>query len=84
MKTLDLLKFFWGAARTKLLAHSLQSNEVYIPLTSRQILEMLIKSFPEESDWLKIMHTEYTKELLGKENESYRFLSDAIALVNRI
>jgi len=84
MKTLDFLRFFWGAARTKLLAHSLQSNEIHIPLTSRQILEMLLQAFPENSDWLKGLHTEYTKELLGKENEAYRFFSKSIDLLNHI
>ena len=84
MKTRDFLRFFWGAARTKLLAHSLKSNEIHIPLTSRQILEILLQSFPEDSTWLKKLHIEYTKELLGKKNEAYRFFSNAIALLDRI
>ena len=84
MKALDFLRFFWAAARTKLLVRSLETDEIHIPLTSRQILEMLIKSFPEESDWLKIMHTEYAKELLGRENESYRFFSKAMSFLNSV
>lgn len=84
MKTLDFLRFFWGAARTKLLAHSLEREEIHIPLTSGQILEMLLQSFPEDSDWLKGLHREYTKELLGEENEAYRFFSKSIALLKRM
>lgn len=87
MMPLDFLRFFWAAARTKLLARSLNSlisNEIYIPLTSRQILEVLLESFPDDSDWLEGMHIEYNKELLGKENESHRFFSKSIALLNRM
>ena len=84
MKTLDFLRFFWGAARTKLLAHSLESNEIHIALTSKQILEMLLQSFPADLDWLMALHREYTKELRGKENEAHRFFSESVRLLSRI
>jgi hypothetical protein len=84
MKTLDFLRFFWAAARTKILARYLELDEINIPLTSGQILEMLLQSFPAESDWLNDLHREYRKELLGEENESYRFFSKSIELLNRV
>lgn len=84
MKTLDFLRFFWAAARTKILARYLELDEIHIPLTSGQILEMLLQSFPAESDWLNDLHREYKKELLGEENESYRFFSKSIELLNRV
>ena len=84
VKTLDLLKFFWAAARTKLLVRSLETDGIHIPLTSRQILDMLLKSFPEDSEWLNRLYIEYIKELRGEENESYRFFSKALELLNRI
>ena len=84
VKTLDFARFFWAAARTKLLARALNTEELYIPLNSRQILEILIKSFPDDSDWLKSFHSEYTEELLGKESESYRFLTKSLALLNSV
>ncbi len=84
MKTLDFLKFFWGATRTKLLADSISKNEIRIPLTSRQILEMLIQAFPGDSDWLRDLHREYIKELQGEDNKAYRFLSKSVRLLNHI
>lgn len=84
VKTLDLLKFFWAAARTKLLVRSLETDGIHIPLTSRQILDMLLKSFPEDSEWLNRLYIEYIKELRGEENESYRFFSKALEFLNRI
>jgi hypothetical protein len=82
MRTLDYLRFFWAAARTKLLAHSLAEGEITIPLSSKQILDLLLKSFPDNSDWLHKLHIEYTRELMGDENESHRFISKSIALLN--
>ncbi len=85
LKTLSFLRFFWAAARTKLLARSLDNNDaICIPITSRQILDMLIKSFPDDSDWLKRLHTEYINELLGEENESHYFFTKSIAFLNRV
>lgn len=84
MKTLEFLRFFWGAARTKLLGRFIESNELHIPLNSKQILEMLLQSLPEESDWLKAMDIEYNKELLGKESEAYHFFWNSVALLNNI
>ena len=84
LRTLDFLRFFWAAARTKLLIHSLKSNRIYIPLNSRHMLERLLQSFPEDLDWLNALHTEYTKELLGKENRAYYFFSKAVNLLSHI
>lgn len=84
MRTLDFIRFFWGAARTKLLARSLDSTEVHIPLTSGQILQVLLQSFPEDSDWLGGLYGEYKKELLGEENEAYRFFTKSIDLLGRV
>lgn len=84
MKTPDFLRFFWGSARTRLLARSLDNSEITIPLTSRQILEMLVEFSHRDADWLRALHTEYTKELLGEENESYSYFSKAIAFLNRV
>lgn len=82
MKTLDFLGFFWGAARTKLLAISFNNDEIFIPLNSSQILKALIKNFPKKSDWLKSLHMEYTKELAGQESDSYRFFSQAVYFIS--
>lgn len=84
LKTLDFLRFFWGAARTKLLARSLGSDEIRIPLTSWQILAAILRSFPEDSTWLTAMHGEYFKESRGEENEAYRFFSSSVELLKRI
>lgn len=84
MKTLDFLRFFWGAARTKLLARSLEFSEIHIPLTSGQILGMLLQAFPEDSDWLEGLHREYTKELLGEESEAYRSFTKSVDFLSRI
>lgn len=84
MRTLDFLTFFWGAARTKLLAHSLDADEICIPLTSRQIMEALVESFSGDSGWLNDLHREYAKELRGEKNEAYRFFSKSIDLLKRM
>lgn len=84
MKPLDFLRFFLGAARTKLLARSLDAEEIHIPITSGQILEMLLQSFPEDSAWLRDLQGAYAKELLGEESESYRFFAKSVELLNRI
>jgi len=84
LKTLDFIRFFWGAARTKLLSRSLDSNEIYIPITSKQILEAIIRSSPGDSNWLAAMDGEYLKELRGEPSEAYRFFSSSIELLSRI
>ncbi len=81
VRPLDFLRFFWAAARTKLLARSLEADEIHIPLNSAQIVEGMVESYPEHSDWLRRLHREYVKELAGEENESYRFYSRAIDLL---
>ena len=84
LKTLDFIRFFWGAARTKLLARSLDSDELYIPLTSQQILATILQYSPDDSNWLGPMHGEYTKELRGEASEAYRFFSSSVELLSRI
>lgn len=78
MKDLDLLRFFWAASRTKLLAASLDNEEVRVPVTSRQILEALMEFSPKDEPWLSDLHVEYTRGLLGKESELYRYVSKSI------
>ena len=82
MKTLDFLRFFWATARTKLLSYQLDSDRVYIPVTSKQILEQLMEFSPKDAPWLNDFHVEYTKELLGKESEAYRYISNSVAFLN--
>lgn len=84
MKNLDFLRFFWGAARTKLLAYSIESDEIHIPVTSKQINEMLVQFFPENSDWLNDLYGEYKKELLGNESDAYRLFTKSIDFLKRI
>jgi hypothetical protein len=84
MKTLDFSRFFWAAARTKLIERHLESEEIRIPLTSEQIVEVLLQSFPEDASWLCNLHREYWKDLYRMENESYRYFSQAIEILNRI
>jgi len=84
MRTLDFLRFFWGAARSKLAARSLQWGEISIPLTSRQIVEQLEECCPGNSGWLNDLHGEYNKEVRGEESESYRFFSRSIDLLSSI
>ncbi len=82
MKTLDFLRFFWATARTKLLSYQLDSDRVCIPVTSKQILEKLMEFSPKDMPWLNDLHVEYTKELLGKESEAYRYISNSVAFLN--
>jgi len=84
MKELDFLRFFWGAARTKLLAYSLESDQIRIPVTSKQIHEMLVRFFPEDSDWLNDLYAEYKKELLRRESDAYRFFTKSIDFLKRM
>jgi len=84
LQTLDFIKFFWGAARTKLLARSLDANEIYIPITSKQIFEAIIRSSPGDSNWLAAMHGEYLKELRGQASEAYRFTSSSVELLSLV
>ena len=84
LKTLDFIRFFWGAARTKLLARSLDSDEIYMPLTGKQILAAILQSSPGDSNWLAAMHGEYLKELRGEASEAYRFFSSSVELLSRI
>ena len=78
MKDLDFLAFFWAASRTKLLAASLDNTEVRIPVTSKQILGALTEFSPKDDLWLSDLHVEYTRELLGKESELYRYVSKSV------
>jgi hypothetical protein len=84
LKTLDFIRFFWGAARTKLLSRSLDSNEIHIPITSKQILAAILQYSPGDSNWLTAMHGEYLKELRGEASEAYRFFSSSVELLSRI
>jgi len=84
LKTLDFIRFFWGAARTKLLARSSDSNEIYIPITSTQILAAILRSSPGDSNWLTAMQGEYIRELRGEASEAYRFFSSSVELLSRI
>jgi len=84
LKTLDFIRFFWGAARTKLLAHSSDSNEIYIPITSKQIFEAILRSSPGDSNSLTAMQGEYIRELRGEASEAYRFFSSSVELLSRI
>jgi histidinol phosphatase-like PHP family hydrolase len=84
LKTLDFIRFFWGAARTKLLARFLDSNGIYIPITSKKILAAILQSSPDNSNWLAAMHGEYLKELRGEASEAYRFFSSSLELLSRI
>ncbi len=83
-RTLDFLRFFWGAARSKLASRPSASAEVAIPLTSRQVLDQLGQYSPEDSGWLSDLHREYVKELRGEESEAFRFVSRSIDLLRRI
>jgi hypothetical protein len=84
MKTLELLRFFWASARTKLVALSLESKELDIPLTSGQVLERLKQLFPDESDWLDNLYKAYNNELCGRESEAFRYIAGALAIIGRI
>ena len=84
MRTLEFIRFFWAAARTKLLADSLVQDEIHMPLTSKQILDALVRAFPDDAVWLSKLHEEYMKELRGMENEAYQFYSKSVGLLNRI
>jgi len=84
LKTLDFIRFFWGAARTKLLAHSSDSRDIYIPITSKQVLAAIIQFSPGDSNWLAAMHGEYLKELRGEDSEAHRFYSSSVELLRRI
>lgn len=84
MKTLGFLRFFWGATRTKLLNHFLESDCIYVPLTSRQICEMVSQRFPENSEWLNDLYGEYRKELQGEESQAYHFFTESIDFLKRI
>jgi len=84
MRTLDFLRFFWGAARSKLASRALASAEVSIPLTSLQVLDQLKEDIPEDSGWLAGLHGEYVRELRGEESEAFRFVSKSVDLLRRI
>jgi len=84
MKTLDFLRFFWGAARTKVLARFVDSHEIHIPVTSKQIRDMLIQFSPENSTWLNDIYMEYRKELVGRESGAYRFFIKSVDLLKSI
>jgi len=83
-KALDFLRFFWGAARTKLLSYSIENDEIYIPVTSKQICQVLTKLFPGDSDWLSDLYTEYEKELQGQESKAYHFFTKAVDFLRSI
>jgi predicted nucleotidyltransferase len=84
VKMPELLRFFWAAARTKLLAHALESEEIFIPLTSRQILQRLLESYPGDVDWLKDLHEEYNREISGAEGEAFRHVDRALDFIKRM
>jgi hypothetical protein len=84
IKTLDFLRFWWAAARTKLLLRSLKADEINLPVTSKQILDMLLILYPDDSSWLGSLFAEYQKELTGIESDSYRYFSNALGLLKNI
>jgi len=84
MRTLDFLRFFWGAARSRLASRASALAEVSIPVTSRQVLDRLIEYSPEESGWLAGLHGEYVKELHGEESEAFRYVSKSVDLLRRM
>jgi predicted nucleotidyltransferase len=80
----EFLRFFWAAARTKLLAHSLESEEIVIPLTSGQILQRLSESYHGDADWLKDLYQEYNREISGAESEAFRHVAMALEFIKRM
>jgi predicted nucleotidyltransferase len=74
----DFCRFFWSAARTRLLISSDLTKNVHVPLTSDQISDQLKNSFPEKAAWLDAFSLEYYKELSVKESNIHFFLKDAI------
>ena len=84
LEALSFLRFFWGAARTKLLSYSMGSDEIHIPVTSQQIYKMLTKLFPGDLNWLSDLYTEYEKELQGQESEAYHFFTKSTAFLMSI
>ncbi len=71
MKALEFVKFFWAAARTKLLYRSLNDRSIPVPVNSQQINAMLQETCPGNIEWLQRLYSEYEKELLGKDNDIY-------------
>lgn len=84
MRPLSFLRFFWGATRTKLLNYFLKNDHIYIPLTSKQICDLVSQLFPEESEWLNDLYGEYKKELEKKESQAYRFFTKSIDFLKKI
>jgi hypothetical protein len=80
-KNLDFCRFFWAAARTKLMVSTPVNDEIYLPLTAGQISAQLMKNYPEKSAWLNSLYQEYSRELGGIESEVYRFFTEAVALL---
>lgn len=78
MRILNFLKFFWGATRTKLLAKSIPNNEIYIPITSKQILKMLVESYSKDVLLLNELYSDYIEELSGNESDAYRLYTRSI------
>ena len=81
MKELEITKFFWAAARTKLLYRSLNDKNIPIPINSQQINSMLQETCPENIEWLQRLYGEYEKELLGKDNDIYALYTHMIDLL---
>jgi hypothetical protein len=84
VKNLDFCRFFWAAARTKMLAAVTAESELEIPLTGRQIADQLTKKYPGKSHWINCLYQEYSRELLGKENELHLFFADAVDFLYRM
>jgi hypothetical protein len=84
MKTLEFLRFFWAALRTRLLAACLDSREMIIPLTSSQILKAAQEYSPDDAGWLSTLYKEYNKELTGRESEAFRHIAEALGFIKRI
>jgi hypothetical protein len=81
VRNLDFCRFFWAAARTKMLAAAVSFSELEISVNGRQIADLLILKYPEKSRWINGLYREYYLELLGQENKLHLFFTDAIAFL---
>jgi hypothetical protein len=80
-RNLDFCRYFWAAARTKLLVSTPVNSEIYLPLTAEQISAQLVQHYPEKSAWINRFYAEYSRERRGIENELHLFFTEAIAFL---
>jgi predicted nucleotidyltransferase len=81
LKEIEFIKLFWAAARTKMLYRSLDEDNLFIPITSRQINEMLKEAYPENAEWLQELYIKYSNKLAGEESEAYKLHANMIDLL---